>query len=87
MAIGIVNVGMNTVANNGNGESHDNCIDKDQLGKVNGVATLDESGKLKSEQHPGAVVDVLDSDPVSPKTGYMWVVNSNGESEQTQEAE
>lgn len=84
MAIGTVNVGMNTVVNNGSGESHDNCIDKDQLGAVNGVATLDENGKLKPEQHPGAVIDVLDSDPVSPKTGYMWVVNG---SEQTQEAE
>lgn len=81
MAIGIVNVGLTS-----GGESHENCVDKEQLGKADGVATLDESGKLKSEQHPGAVVDVLENDPQSPKTGYMWVVrNDDEETEQIQE--
>lgn len=87
MAIGIVNVGL-TSGVNGSGGNHEDCVGKDQLGKSGGVATLDESGKLKESQHPGAVVDVLDSDPQSPKAGYMWFVKNNGSVEETeQEAE
>jgi hypothetical protein len=55
-----------------------NKVDSSLLGQVNGVATLDESGKVPSSQLPSYVDDVLEYDnlasfPVSGETSKIYV--------------